>query len=59
MDLKNVDLRTIETGLSDEERRAAVYEAQRLRMIKQLGDKYLLSPRYNGHYIPELTRKAA
>jgi len=59
MDFKNVDLRTVETGLSDEERRAAVYEGQRLRMIKQLGDKYLLSPSYNHHYRPELMPKAA
>lgn len=24
---------------------------------EQLGDRYLLAPNYNGHYVPELTKK--
>lgn len=59
MDFKNVDLRTVETGLSDEERHDAILECRRLRAIDALGDKWLGSLNYNGHYVPELTRKAA
>lgn len=30
----------------------------RLAQAKErLGDKWLLSPNYNGHYVPELTKK--
>lgn len=59
MSLKNVDLRHVETGLTDEERREAILECRRLKAIEALGDKWLGSPNYNGHYVPELTRKAA
>lgn len=54
MCLINVDLRHFETGLSDEERRQAIQECRRLKAIDALGDKWLLSPNYSGHYRPEL-----
>ena len=51
---KNTDLLTIETGLSEDERREAVQECRRLKAIDALGDRWLLSPNYSGHYEPEL-----
>ena len=51
---KNTDLRTIDTGLSEDERREAINECRRLKAIDALGDKWLLSPTYNHHYRPEL-----
>lgn len=57
--MKNVDLRHIETGLSEEERQAAIIESRRLKAIDALGDKWLGSPNYNGHYRPELMPKVA
>jgi hypothetical protein len=53
------DIKDLDTGLSDDERRDAVYESKRLRSLRGLGNKWLHSRRYNGHYVPELTRKAA
>lgn len=57
MSLINVDLRHVQTGLSDDERREAIQECRRLKAIDALGDKWLLSPNYSGHYRPELMRK--
>lgn len=56
---KNTDLRTIETDLSEDERREAINEFRRLRAIDALGDKWLLSPNYSGHYEPELMPRSA
>lgn len=54
---KNTDLRHIETDLSDEEKHLAILESRRLLQIRELGDKWLGSPNYNGHYVPALTSK--
>ncbi|QTO46362.1 hypothetical protein [Burkholderia latens] len=56
---KNVDLRHVETGLSEAERLAAVTESKRLRAIRQLGNRWLLAKDYTGHYVPILTKKGA
>lgn len=33
------------------------HEDRLARAKEQLGDRYLLSPNYNGHYVPMLTKK--
>ena len=57
MQLIMVDLLTIDTGLTDEERQDAILECRRLKAIDALGDKWLLSPSYNNHYQPALAQK--
>lgn len=51
---------------AEEARKAALREMydyvdsheERLERAKErLGDRYLLAPNYNGHYVPELTKK--
>ena len=54
---KMVDLRHVETGLSDEEKHLAILESRRLQQIRELGDKWLGSLNYSGHYVPALTSK--
>lgn len=54
---KMTDLRHVRTDLSDEEIKLAVLESRRLQQIRELGDKWLGSPKYNGHYVPALTSK--
>lgn len=54
---KMTDLRHVRTDLSDEEIKLAVLESRRLQQIRELGDKWLGSPKYNGHYVPALTNK--
>lgn len=44
MNFQNVDLRTVDTGLSDEERRALRYEQQRLQQREALGERWILHP---------------
>jgi hypothetical protein len=45
--------RKTETAMTDDQREA-FYDQQRRRSIARLGDKYVLSPNYSGHYKPEL-----
>ena len=54
---RNEDLRHVETGLSDEEKHLAILESRRLQQIRELGDKWIGSLAYNGHYVPALTSK--
>lgn len=54
---KNFDLRHYETDLSDDEKKLAILEGRRLQQIRELGDKWLGSIEYNGHYVPVLTSK--
>lgn len=54
---KNFDLRHYDTDLSDEERHIAILESRRLQQIRELGDKWLGSLNYTGHYVPVLTSK--
>jgi hypothetical protein len=54
---KMTDLRHVRTDLSDEEIKLAVLESRRLQQIRELGDKWLGSTKYNGHYVPALTSK--
>jgi hypothetical protein len=56
---KNFDLRNYQTGLSDDDRLAAINESKRLQAIQRLGSRWLLAKNYDGHYQPELTRKVA
>lgn len=51
------DLRHVETDLSDDEKKLAILESRRLQQIRELGDKWLGSVEYNGHYVPALTSK--
>ncbi len=51
---KNTDLRLVETGLTEDERIAAINESKRLQAIRALGNRWLLAPDYCGHYRPEL-----
>ncbi|MDE4918373.1 hypothetical protein ACUXAV_000415 [Cupriavidus metallidurans] len=51
------DLRHVRTDLSDEEIKLAVLESRRLKQIRELGEKWLGSTKYNGHYVPALTNK--
>ncbi len=39
------DLRHIETGLSDEEKKLAILESRRMLQIREMGDAYLLHPK--------------
>jgi hypothetical protein len=55
MNMQNVDLRTIETGLTEAERREALYEAQRIRQRELLGTRWVLHPANSpkrGNYNP-------
>lgn len=54
---KMTDLRHVHTDLSDDEIKLAVLESRRLQKIRELGDKWLGSLSYNGHYSPVLTNK--
>lgn len=56
---KNFDLRHCDTGLSADERLAAINESKRLQAIRALGNRWLLAKDYDGHYRPELMRKAS
>lgn len=38
---KNTDIKNFDTGLTDDERREAIYECQRLRQIDALGERHL------------------
>jgi predicted aspartyl protease len=51
---KNTDLRHIETGLTAEQRLAALNESKAMKAIKALGNRWLLAKDYDGHYQPEL-----
>ncbi|MDN7703293.1 hypothetical protein QZM15_32940 [Burkholderia sp. AU44665] len=39
---KNTDIKNFDTGLSDVERRDAIYEFQRFKQIEALGTRYLV-----------------
>jgi hypothetical protein len=63
-----IDLRKIFTGvkLSQSERLEAELrhararnEARAKQMAQRMGSRYLLAKDYSGHYVPELTPKAA
>lgn len=56
---KNFDLRHYDTGLSADERLAAINESKRLNAIRALGNRWLLAKDYDGNYRPELMRKAS
>lgn len=51
------DLRHVETGLTAEQRLAALNESKAMKAIKALGNRWLLSKDYDGHYRPELMPK--
>ena len=51
------DIKSLDTGLSDEEKHLAILESRRLQQIRELGDKWLGSLSYSGHYVPALTSK--
>lgn len=66
--MRMIDLRRVVTGvkltqadlLESQLMQAQARNAERARqMARELGDRYLLSPQYDGHYRPELTRKAS
>jgi hypothetical protein len=66
--MKMIDLRRLITGaqltqaerLDAELRHArALNEARAREMAREMGSRYLLSPTYDGHYRPELTKKVA
>ena len=54
---KNTDIKAWDTDLSDDEKKLAILEGRRLQQIRELGDKWLGSIEYNGHYVPVLTSK--
>lgn len=54
---KMTDLRHVDTDLSDDEKKLAILESRRLQQIRELGDKWIGSLAYNGHYVPALTSK--
>lgn len=56
---KNFDLRHCDTGLSADERLAAINESKRLQAIRALGSRWLLAKDYDGHYEPILSPKVA
>lgn len=56
---KNTDLRHIDTGLTAEQRLAALNESKAMKAIKALGNRWLLARDYNGHYEPELHARGA
>jgi hypothetical protein len=51
---KMTDLRHVETGLTAEQRLAALNESKAMKAIKALGNRWLLAKDYDGHYQPEL-----
>jgi hypothetical protein len=51
---KMTDLRHVDTGLSAEQRLAALNESKAMKAIKSLGNRWLLAKDYDGHYQPEL-----
>ncbi len=55
---KMQDLRHVDTGLSEEQRSAALYECKLLKALRALGKNWLLHPQYSGHYVPELHARA-
>jgi hypothetical protein len=48
------DLKDWETGLTAEQRLAALNESKAMRAIRELGNRWLLARDYCGHYEPEL-----
>ncbi len=55
MNMKNVDLRHVHTGLSDEDRQQAIIECRRLSAIEQLGERWIMHPKHapvKGTYNP-------
>jgi len=56
---QGMDLRHFDSGLSEDERIAALNENKRFQSIKALGDKWLLSRDYTNHYVPVLSKKSA
>ena len=48
------DLKDWETGLTAEQRLAALNESKAMKAIRELGNRWLLARDYNGHYEPEL-----
>lgn len=66
--MQMIDIRRIVTGakLTQAERldaelrhMRAMNEARAREMARSMGSRYLLSPTYDGHYRPELTKKRA
>jgi hypothetical protein len=51
---KMQDLKDFDTGLSAEQRLAALNESKAMKAIKSLGNRWLLAKDYDGHYQPEL-----
>lgn len=56
---KMTDLRHVETGLTAEQRLAALNESKAMKAIKTLGNRWLLAKDYDGHYQPELHARGA
>ena len=55
MSLIMVDLKDFDTGLSEQEKREAIAECQRLRQIQALSGRWILHPDNaprRGHYHP-------
>ncbi|MEI5996798.1 hypothetical protein H3V53_06170 [Paraburkholderia bengalensis] len=59
MSLKMVDFNEAERQVRLKEMAEFVdsHEDRLAEAKERLGDKYLLSPNYNGHYVPILTKK--
>lgn len=53
------DLKDWNTGLTAEQRLAALNECKALKAIRWLGNRWLLARDYNGHYEPELHARGA
>jgi hypothetical protein len=51
---KMQDLRHVQTGLTPEQRVAALNENKRFKALRMLGTNWLLHPQYSGHYKPEM-----
>jgi predicted aspartyl protease len=56
---KMTDLRHVDTGLTAEQRLAALNESKAMKAIKSLGNRWLLAKDYDGHYQPELHARGA
>ena len=56
---KMQDLKDFDTGLSAEQRLAALNESKAMKAIKSLGNRWLLAKDYDGHYQPELHARGA
>lgn len=48
------DLRHVDSGLTPEQRIAAINQSKALKSIRALGNNWLLHPEYSGNYQPEL-----